>query len=339
MKKNVRPVTKHTNIRRMQVMSGIFVVLILCIVSGIWATQTHLFRNSTGKETLAAGSQSEQTTLSEVTVLTSAGLTASAAVSSEAPTAVTPDETAVTPTESAAVTPEPTKAATATPTPKPTASPSKQPDGNAPDLTGYIVVLDPGHQMHPDSGQESIGPGMTGTKDKCSSGTAGVSTGRPEYEVNLEIGLVMRDYLQSLGCTVYMTRTTNDVDISNIERANIALSYSPDAYIRLHCNGSDNPDVRGSSVYVADTGKFKDSLVGWGDLLGSCLSAATDTKYRGCYAGSTYSGLNWATDIPSFLLEIGFMSNATDDKLLSDPDFQLKISEGVADFVAQMPQN
>jgi len=209
--------------------------------------------------------------------------------------------------------------------------------GEAPDLSGYVVVLDPGHQLHANGTQEALGPDMSGTKDKCSSGTSGVSTGRQEYEVNLEIGLKMRDYLESLGCEVYMTRTTNDVDISNIDRANIALSHSPDVYIRLHCDGSTNSSSRGIGVFVADSGQYAGSVSDWGDLLGGCLAAATGANYRGCNAGSTYSGLNWAADIPSFLLEMGFMSNTADDELLSDPDYQQKICEGVADFVSQMP--
>lgn len=210
-------------------------------------------------------------------------------------------------------------------------------DGGAPDLTGYVVVLDPGHQTHANSAQEALGPDMEGTKDKCSSGTAGVSTGRAEYKVNLEIGLRMRDYLESLGCVVYMTRTTNDVDISNIDRANFALSHSPDVYIRLHCDGSTNSSSRGIGVFAANSGKYSGSISEWGDLLGESLSKATGAKYRGCNASSTYSGLNWAASLPSFLLEMGYMSNAQDDELLSDPDYQQKICEGVADFVSGMP--
>jgi N-acetylmuramoyl-L-alanine amidase len=208
-----------------------------------------------------------------------------------------------------------------------------------PDLTGYVVVLDPGHQQTPNRDQEPLSPTMSGSKDKVSSGTQGVKTGRPEYEVNLEIGLLLRAYLEELGCTVYMTRTENDVDISNIERAEFALSYSPDAYIRLHCDGSSDSSRKGIGVFVANTGKHEGSLVGWADLLGQALSDATGTNYRGCNASSRYSGLNWATDIPSFLLEMGYMSNSAEDVLLSDPDYQIKICKGIADFVSQMPIN
>lgn len=208
-----------------------------------------------------------------------------------------------------------------------------------PDLTGYVVVLDPGHQQKPNREQEPLSPTMSGSKDKVSSGTQGVKTGRPEYEVNLEIGLLLREYLEELGCTVYMTRTENDVNISNIERAEFALSYKPDAYIRLHCDGSSDSSRKGIGVFVANTGKHEGKLVGWGDLLGQALSDATGSKYRGCNASSRYSGLNWATDIPSFLLEMGYMSNSAEDVLLSDPDYQIKICRGVADFVSQMSLN
>jgi len=220
-----------------------------------------------------------------------------------------------------------------------TSLPTLPPNITGPDLTGYVVVLDPGHQQTPNRDQEPLSPTMSGSKDKVSSGTQGVETGRPEYEVNLEIGLLVRAYLEELGCTVYMTRTENDVDISNIERAEFALSYSPDAYIRLHCDGNNDSSRKGIGVFVADSGKHESSMVGWADLLGQALSAATGSTYRGCNASSRYSGLNWATDIPSFLLEMGYMSNPTEDVLLSDPDYQLKICKGIADFIIQMPIN
>ncbi|NLT12174.1 MAG: N-acetylmuramoyl-L-alanine amidase [Clostridiaceae bacterium] len=212
-------------------------------------------------------------------------------------------------------------------------------DIDGPDLTGYLVVIDPGHQMYPDSEQEPLSPTMSGSKDRVSSGTSGVSTKRPEYEVNLEIALLLKVYLEELGCEVYLTRTENDVNISNIERAEFALSYMPDAYLRLHCNGNMDSSVRGISVFVADFGKHKSNLCVWADALGQSISLATGSPYIGCNASSRYSGLNWATDIPSFLLEMGFMTNQQEDELLSDYSYQLKICSGIADFVSTMPKN
>jgi N-acetylmuramoyl-L-alanine amidase len=53
-------------------------------------------------------------------------------------------------------------------------------------------------------------------------------------------------------------------------------------------------------------------------------------------ASSNYTGLNWATDIPAFLLEMGFMSNPAEDRLLSDPDYQARICQGIANFCIKL---
>ena len=206
-----------------------------------------------------------------------------------------------------------------------------------PDLTGYVVVFDPGGQETPNPEQEPLMPVMSGSKDKISPGAIGVITGRPEYEINLEIAILARDYLQSLGCVVHLTRTENNVDISNVERAQFALAQNPDAYIRLYCNADSDPGKQGIAVSVADTGKYKDRLVEWGELLGTELSDATGEAYNGCDASSFYSGLNWATDIPSFMLKMGYLTNKEEDLFLNYEAYQLKICAGLADFISQMP--
>ncbi len=210
---------------------------------------------------------------------------------------------------------------------------------DGPDLTGYTVVLDPGGQMTPNLEQEPLMPVMSGSKDKTSEGGVGVITGRPESEINLEIAILARDYLESLGCTVYLTRTVNDIDMSNIERAQFALSQNPDAYIRLYCNSDSDPDQQGIQVSVADSGKYKDRLVGWGELLGTAISEATGESYNGCDSSSFYSGLNWATDIPGFMLKMGYLTNKEEDLFLNYEAYQLKICAGLANFIRQMPQS
>lgn len=202
-----------------------------------------------------------------------------------------------------------------------------------------VIVIDPGHQRHANSDTESVAPWSDERKTKVSAGTKGVSTGRPEYEVVLEIGLKMRDVLQGMGATVIMTRTSNDVDISNVERAQIAVDNNADVFLRLHCDAGDSSSSRGIGVFVCSRGELADSQVKWGNWLGNCLAEATGSKYRGCDASTRYSGLNWATSVPSFLLEMGFMTNSEDDKLLSDSDYQMKICQGVAAFCYKMKQN
>ncbi len=203
------------------------------------------------------------------------------------------------------------------------------------DLSGMVIVLDPGHQAKANSETEDLAPWDNKQKAKVSAGTSGVHTGRPEYEVVLEIALKMKEKLESHGATVILTRTTNDVNISNIERAKIATSNNADVFIRLHCDNADNSSTRGIGVFVCSKSELADQKK-WGDWLGTCLESTTGSKFRGTVSNTEYSGLNWATSVPSFLLEMGFMSNALDDALLSDSSYQDKICEGVVDFCWKM---
>ena len=220
-----------------------------------------------------------------------------------------------------------------TPTPRPTNTPAP---GSPYDLSGMVIVIDPGHQRKANNELEPVAPWSDEMKPKVSAGTSGVVTGRMEYVVNLEIGLMMRDYLESMGATVIMTRETHDVNISNIERAMIAVNNNADVFLRLHCDGSDSASARGIGVFVCSRGEYASEQVRWGKMLGNAMAKATGSNFRGCEASTRYSGLNWATSVPSFLLEMGFMSNAEDDRLLSDPEYQKKLCMGAADFCYQM---
>ncbi|MBC7294355.1 MAG: N-acetylmuramoyl-L-alanine amidase, partial [Thermoleophilia bacterium] len=115
-------------------------------------------------------------------------------------------------------------------------------------MAGKVVVIDPGHQAHGDPSLEPIGPGSTQMKAKVSGGTAGVATGIPESKLVLAVSLKLRDALKTQGIKVVMTRTTQDVNLSNIPRAEIANKARATLFVRIHADGSDNPQVRGIRV-------------------------------------------------------------------------------------------
>ena len=150
------------------------------------------------------------------------------------------------PVTSAAVVGCPTAApdADAGVSPAPDVSPSPEPTA-MPRLHGLKIGIDPGHQAKANREFEPVAPGSDETKYKVSSGTAGVSTGVAEYIVNLDIALQLRDALEALGCTVYMTRDVHEIDISNLERAMMMNELNVDLVLRLHCDGADDESANG----------------------------------------------------------------------------------------------
>jgi len=111
-----------------------------------------------------------------------------------------------------------------------------------------VVVIDPGHQAKADNSPEPIGPGSSITKPKVASGTAGVVTGVPESKLALAVGLKLRDSLAAHGIKVVMTRTTQNVNISNSQRAQIANKAHADLFVRIHADGSTDHSTHGIHV-------------------------------------------------------------------------------------------
>ena len=93
---------------------------------------------------------------------------------------------------------------------------------------GPVVAVDPGHQGSwvDMSAQEPVGPGAAETKAKATTGTQGVWSKVPEYDLNLQVSLVLKKELENRGYQVVMTREDNDTAISNAERAQLAEEKS-----------------------------------------------------------------------------------------------------------------
>ncbi len=237
------------------------------------------------------------------------------------------------------VTPEPmpTPAATATPTPSPSPTPTPVPTPSPTPtplpLEGLKIGIDPGHQLHANSGLEPVSPGSKEKKAKVTGGTSGRVTGTPEHEVNLTISLGLRDALTALGAEVKMTRETADVDVSNVERAKMMNKWGADLVLRLHCNGVSNSKANGIGLYVKTDGDAAKESLDFAKTIIQYMVDETGASEDGVFRRDIYSGLNWST-VPSILVEMGYMTNAREDKLLNDPAYQQKLITGMVKGVA-----
>ncbi len=214
---------------------------------------------------------------------------------------------------------------------------SEQPQGEAWWSAGRIVVIDPGHQAAGDSAQEPNGPGSSIMKARVTGGTRGRTTGVYEYELNLDVSLQLKTVLEARGYTVYLTRETHDVNISNKERAQFATDVGADIAVRIHANGVEDSSVSGAlSMAPSTDNPYCAQIAGDSQLLARCVIDAycesTGMNNQGVSISDTMSGMNWST-IPVTILEMGYMTNPTDDTNMEDPAYQSRMVSGIADGI------
>ncbi len=202
---------------------------------------------------------------------------------------------------------------------------------------GHVVVIDPGHQKKGDSTQEPNGPDSSVMKARVAGGTSGRTTGVPEYELTLDISLKLRDELEARGYTVYMTRETHDVNISNMERALYASSVGAEIAVRIHANGSEDTSVSGAlALAPSSENPYVSYLASESQSLSKCIldayCDATGMGNKGVVSSDTMTGINWST-VPVTILEMGFMTNPADDTNMQDAEYQQKMVQGIADGI------
>lgn len=208
---------------------------------------------------------------------------------------------------------------------------------------GKTICIDPGHQARGNSAKEPNGPGSSVMKAKVTSGATGCVTGEKESQINLEVAIKLQKILSERGYTVIMCRITQDVDISNAQRATIANNANAAAFVRLHCDSSESSSPTGTMTMAPSTSNRYCSAIASSSqkLAKSVLNhtcASAGSKSRGVTITDTMTGLNWAK-VPVTIIEMGFLSNPNEDRLLNDDTYQQKLATGIADGIDEFLEN
>ena len=197
-----------------------------------------------------------------------------------------------------------------------------------------VVVLDPGHDLRTNPATEPIGPGSSVRKIKDGGGTRGVVSGLSEADLNLRVALRLRGLLERAGVRVVMTRTkTSGTSMGNIARARIANRAEASLFLRIHADGSTDRSVRGTHTHYPAFRR------GWTDdvyvaskraarLVQSEVVRALGFPDRGLQERADFTGFNWS-DVPVILVELGFMTNPTEDRLLATVAYQRRAAVGL----------
>lgn len=176
-----------------------------------------------------------------------------------------------------------------------------------------------------------------------------------EKDVNLRISKILAELLSKAGYQVRLTRYS-DIFLTKSERVMKASLHQSDLFISMHANSSHFTSARGMEAFFLKTIDHNDKVNEWihtfpepgiihkyiqkdfeehmqllKNSMATHLKMIPETKYRGNKYGKFYVLRN--IFCPSILIEIGFMSNPQEHKLLSSYSHLYRISEKIVDGV------
>ena len=172
-----------------------------------------------------------------------------------------------------------------------------------------------------DAGHGGMDPGKVGIN------------GAYEKDINLQIALLVKKYLEATDIRVVMTRETDDglydSNASNKKvqdmKRRIALidETAPVATISIHQNSYQEEYVHGAQVFYYDSSVQGKKLAEY--IQAQLVEKVDRNNKRGIKANSSYYLLK-KTEIPIVIVECGFLSNSEEAEMLCDPDYQDRVA-------------
>ncbi len=185
-------------------------------------------------------------------------------------------------------------------------------------IQGKLITIDPGH-----GGSD---PGAIG------------HNGLQEKQVTLPIAMYLKSDLEAMGAKVILTRSTDkDVYAPNASgidelqaRADVANQAGSDIFISVHINSFDNPSVGGIATYYYGKTSHDEQLAR--HVQNEIAGEPGFNGDRGIQPGNLYVLRN--TTMPAILVELGFISNPTEESLLTKDTTRREFAKRIADGLA-----
>lgn len=182
----------------------------------------------------------------------------------------------------------------------------------APGLKNKVVVLDPGH-----GGSDPGAIGLNKIQEKT---------------ITLAIALQTKTLLEKSGARVIMTRQ-DDRDVFGPSasaadelkaRITVANNRKADAFISIHINSFQERSAGGTSTYFYQKTPYDAILA---QNLQTSLLRAGGLQDRGVNSANFY--VVKRTLMPATLLELAFISNPEEEKLMNTPQFQQRMAQAI----------
>ncbi|MBO4926428.1 MAG: N-acetylmuramoyl-L-alanine amidase [Clostridia bacterium] len=183
-------------------------------------------------------------------------------------------------------------------------------------LAGRVILVDPGH----------------GGRD---GGARARDTGTWEKEINLQTALALRDALEEAGARVILTRDADRQYSDNkredlTARLRLARENGAEMVISIHMNEYRSRRESGPQVFYR-AGREESRLLA-GALQSSLIRTLAPKKERAAMAGDYFI---LSLDVPSVLVECGFLSNPEEEKLLLTASYRRRIAEALRDGIIE----
>ena len=184
-----------------------------------------------------------------------------------------------------------------------------------------------------DAGHGGADPGMIGVN------------GLEEKGINLQIAVKLKDSLEKQGFSVIMTREEDkglyEEDSRNQKaqdmQCRIAMikKYRPVLCISVHQNSYQDAQIHGAQVFYYSHSEEGKRMA---EVMQKALLKADEENTRQAKANDTYYLLK-RTEVPTIIVECGFLSNPEEAAKLVSPKYQEKLAEAIAEGILACMEN